>query len=712
MKTTSLLKSHSHHCPHRQLVPPQFRHIFSPAYRIPFPIYRPSRQSIGITFSYPEGIDFADAIPATAPHPHPSLPSSSTDSPPDPRTSLSSNSFSSLDEEDPFLQASPEPAAALAPSPELRELCYLQLGMLITTLESRHLDTRDVTIKCAVYRRSPASLPSGQLQLQLVADSDIPTPSSSSSTSSSGATTPTNSAAAASSNGTPTNSSQQGEEPRRKDLILGIPGTDEQYQEALILEQLIVLPDSGGLVLPLSHNSFLVGLLVVECCAPSSNFLHPPACAMFSPADVALIKQTGTALALSCALDLRAGLERAGHAVRRRQVQGLVRQARKPLNTLRTLGAMLVPRLQVGEPERDLTESIVAQGQRLGEIVGQLQAFLAPSMPAVRIGSLMAPGTGVQRNNNNNGNDSEAMFSTSATTSTTMPTQHPALPSSSIGGDFGGLMSLRGGGNQQQQQNSTAYISVDMDDATTRRRGDENAEKNSSSSLSISSPPSPPPPTATAPLLATLAPMLSGAQNFASVSGVTYIFPPSMFSSSTNRTRSTNTNGRRAATMEPNLGTSTTASTTTISDDREDEEEIMVPVDTVTLKRLLCQLLDGPMACAARGDCIELMLDRHEQWQGRQGVIIATRVTQAIGPGVLTRGVAPAMDTAADGHVFLSEFATLSRLARQVGGWLDVKVRTSESNGEVENSSSDGDVVDDPTVLVAALWLPTVSPIT
>ncbi len=36
-------------------------------------------------------------------------------------------------------------------------------------------------------------------------------------------------------------------------------------------------------------------------------------------------------------------------------------QARKPLSTLRTLGAMLVPRLQEGEPDRDMAEGIIAQ---------------------------------------------------------------------------------------------------------------------------------------------------------------------------------------------------------------------------------------------------------------------------------------------------------------------------------------------------------------
>ncbi len=39
----------------------------------------------------------------------------------------------------------------------------------------------------------------------------------------------------------------------------------------------------------------------------------------------------------------------------------LCMQARKPLSTLRTLGAMLAPRLEPGEPDRDMAEGIMAQ---------------------------------------------------------------------------------------------------------------------------------------------------------------------------------------------------------------------------------------------------------------------------------------------------------------------------------------------------------------
>jgi hypothetical protein len=613
---------------------------------------------------------------------------------------------SSYDEDQFGPHAATEPAEALAPSAELRELCHLQLTMLVTSLEARLAAVEETGVRCAVYRRSPASLPSGQLQLQLVAASDAQ-----------------ESEAAAN---------------HRKDLILGIPEANEQYQEAWIVEQnLIVLPDSGGLVLPLAHNQFLVGLLVVECCNPDTNAptysgslagsLHPPACAVFSPADMALIKQNGTALGLACALDLRAALERAGHAVRRRQVQGLVREARKPLSTLRTLGAMLAPRLQEGEPERDMTESIMAQGQRLGDIVSQLQAFLAPSMPTVRIGGGgggTAPIPQQQQLQNlsrkqpqQQGQSQQSMLSSASfmndeSSSNTNSNSNknniemlpsPALPSSSIGGDFWTPPALA------PPPPSTTILSASSFSTTTtvagvsgaggpsstsslssinaNGNGDSNTSYGDTSLVESAAIP------VAAPLVATLAPLLNSAQNFASVSGVTFLLPPIPVEGSITE--------NPAGTLGP----------TRAKEDREPRftfPETAVPVEPIVLKRMLSQLLDGTIACSARGDVIEFVCE----CEGN-GVVIATRLVQAIGPGTLTRSTAAAMDSEG-GHVFLAEFATLSRLARQAGGWFDVTVEQINSNNI--NNSLGGAATSSPVAtlarggssLMAAMWLPSV----
>lgn len=135
---------------------------------------------------------------------------------------------------------------------------------------------------------------------------------------------------------------------------------------------------------------------------------QPPACLLFRSAEVQLLKQTAAVLALACAMDMRAALERVGAAVRQRQASALVQavsggraygqmgqmgqlllahcghlfvqhrfllslhqppsaaavlaQAKKPLSVMRTLGTMLLPRLQPGEPDRDFAQGGLRAG--------------------------------------------------------------------------------------------------------------------------------------------------------------------------------------------------------------------------------------------------------------------------------------------------------------------------------------------------------------
>lgn len=249
---------------------------------------------------------------------------------------------------------------ALQASDELQQLCRLQLGLLTGTLQlslkaalsasiSGSLDEESLRqqlllseagcVRASVYCRSPASLQTGQLQLQLVASSD-----------GDGDARP----AAA-------------QQPAQRLLFLGQEGGSLADQESWILEQpVIVLPDSGGLVLPLAHNAFLVGLLVVERClddgsplapppagdtgssvagaaaaaaaaagteagsgsggggASAAGMPPPPACLLFRTAELQVLKQTAAVLSLACAMDMRASLERVGAAVRQRQASALV----------------------------------------------------------------------------------------------------------------------------------------------------------------------------------------------------------------------------------------------------------------------------------------------------------------------------------------------------------------------------------------------------
>ena len=92
-------------------------------------------------------------------------------------------------------------------------------------------------------------------------------------------------------------------------------------------------------------------------------------------------------------------------------------------------------------------------------------------------------------------------------------------------------------------------------------------------------------------------------------------------------------------------------------------------------------------------------------------MVLGTRLLQAIGPGALNRGVAHAIDT--DGTVFIAEFAVLSQLARQCGGWFDVRMEkvTSSSGGvALPLGQKDAGVAAALAMgggtLVAAIWLP------
>lgn len=525
----------------------------------------------------------------------------------------------SFDDEDAFV-----PSEQLAASNELRELAQLQLGLLISFLEPRLAATpAQLAARCALYCRSPGSLPAGKLQLQLIAASD----------------------------GREAEAAQ-----RRQDLILGMPEGNGQYQESWIVEQdMIVLPDSGGLVLPLAHNGFLVGLLVVERCSPLEGTgsiagqLQPPACTVFGAEDLAFIKRSGAALALACAMDLRAALERAGHTVRQRQMQGLVREVRKPLTTLRTLGAMLAPRLQPGEPERDLSDGIVAQGERLGELVNQLQTALsppvAPILPPETSEALKAPQYAIP---GAPGTPSLQQLNTlqPGGTGPVPQLQYPALPSSTIGAD-----------------NWSPATALPVSSATTDANPIDAARTNGGSSThEAPAAPSPQsPPEHCTGLASVLVPLLASATNFAAVSGVTFLLAPQ------------------------EQGTSGVP-------------DVQVAADVMALKRMLGQLLDSTIACAAAGDCIELSF-LQESWRGAEGVAVAVRLLQAMGPG---GGRSSSVAADADGHVYLQEFASLASMARKLGGWFDVKV---DSAAQVVQHSME---VHTPAggSLSAVLWLP------
>jgi hypothetical protein len=547
--------------------------------------------------------------------------------------------------------------AAVVPagaSAELRELAHLSLSLLVAALEARlGRAAEGAALRCAVYARSPASLAAGKLQLQLVA-----------------ATDGREAAAAAA----------------RQDLFLGVPGASASYQEAWIVEQpVIVLPDSGGLVLPLAHNDFLVGLLVVERGRPEggggggASPLQPPAASLFGGADLGLVRQSGRALALACAMDLRAALERAGHAVRHRQVAGLMREARKPLSTLRTLGAMLRPRLGEGEPEADMANGILAQGERLGELVNQLQAALVPPPAAAERaaqGRWEAAGWSVAGQATLQPQAQQPWEQRAQAQQPAMQRRQypPALPSSSIGADNWGSeeraapSSSGDGGSGGSSALPPPSSSTDAAAAAAA----EPAAASPAAAAPAAAPPAAAPPSAAPPaatdLAGVLVPLLASASNFASVSGISFLL-------------AAEGGGVGGVAHFPAAA---------------------VAVDPLALKRLLAGLLDSVMARAARGDSIEAAVQR-QAWEGQEGAAVVVRLLQgmeAVVRGVAGGGVEPAPDPGAH-----PEFVSLAGAAAQQGGWLRVE---AHGPAEVEQLAR-GIHLPSRGAVLAMLWLPAAS---
>jgi len=430
----------------------------------------------------------------------------------------------------------------------MQQLCKLQLELIIKTIrlsllsapttgttttttttttndddDEDNIEDRvakaNAVISCTAYRRVPSSLANAKLQLQFIASTDEGTSSTSET------------------------------RKRREDLFLGVQGPTITEQETWILSQgIILLPDSGGLVLPCSYNGqFLVGMMVIERCDATTYMGSSATCNLFGSEELRILQQGADVLSLICTIDLRSSLERASHAYRSLKVAGLIGEAKKPLTTLRTLGAMLAPRLEQGEPERDMAEALLAQGESLARVVGQLQAALHPGAGSGMMtgsggggttasSSLLSPPsrlsapTGTVVDSSKQLPASSSLSSTGTTTGTGSTIKrrkksskqkphsvsYPALPSSSIGSDNWGEMA------RYSSTDEDDYGYEDVGDAYNtaeqqRMEGEEESVGVTQVPVKI---------TPGTPLIPVLRPLLTSAANFASVNGIAFSLPP------------------------------------------------------------------------------------------------------------------------------------------------------------------------------------------
>jgi len=577
--------------------------------------------------------------------------------------------------------SSPDPEEILvtedAPSDEMQQLCKLQLELMIKTIRLSLLSapTTDTTtttnnndddnddiedrvakanafISCTAYRRVPSSLANAKLQLQFIASTD---------------------------EGTASNSETR---KRREDLFLGVQGPTITEQETWILSQgIIVLPDSGGLVLPCSYNGqFLVGMMVIERCDATTYMGSSATCNLFGSEELRILQQGADVLSLICTIDLRSSLERASHAYRSLKVAGLIGEAKKPLTTLRTLGAMLAPRLEQGEPERDMAEALLAQGESLARVVGQLQAALHPGA-----GSGMMTGSGGGGGGGGSASSSllsppsrlsattgivvdsskqlpaSSSLSRSATgsTGTTIKRRkksskqrpysvpYPALPSSSIGSDNWGEMARY----SSTDEDDFGYGDVDVDVAyDTAQQQQMEGEEESVGVTPVKIPGTP--------LIPVLRPLLTSAANFAAVNGIAFSLPPLP----------------NATEKDEEKGDECSNSTFCWASQK-------VAVESSSLKRILSRFLDFLLNIAnSKGDCLEASLSLLNNQTSALSSSSSSNRSSSNGAALsVALSVAVMWESQRDNRVVVGmdgdgDFAALQVAAQNIGGGVSVQV--------------------------------------
>mmetsp|Transcript_34807 Transcript_34807/g.98683 ORF Transcript_34807/g.98683 Transcript_34807/m.98683 type:complete len:610 (-) Transcript_34807:114-1943(-) len=251
--------------------------------------------------------------------------------------------------------------------PEVIELCKLQLALASAGL-CRGRPGTDHGFVVTVYGRCPHSFETGALELVQLASSGP---------------------AATGSSG---RAAMEGLESDIGVIVLGAT-SPASTEASLVSQEWIILPSSNSIVMPLSWGPLLVGLVLVERAALPSRASgeSPPGPQIadggrldlaFSPEDKEVLLNMARSITIACVMDQKVALLQAQAAMGREHMSGLVEDAKGPLAALNTIGSLLTPRLDEGEPEQDMAHAMLVQGQRLKEVVEQLQSALCPGPQA------------------------------------------------------------------------------------------------------------------------------------------------------------------------------------------------------------------------------------------------------------------------------------------------------------------------------------------
>jgi hypothetical protein len=77
-------------------------------------------------------------------------------------------------------------------------------------------------------------------------------------------------------------------------------------------------------------------------------------------------------------MELRAHLLTAARAQHAKTMQSTLQEIHESSSTMRTMGALLVPRLERSSIERDLAKAMLVQGESLSDLVFELESALLP----------------------------------------------------------------------------------------------------------------------------------------------------------------------------------------------------------------------------------------------------------------------------------------------------------------------------------------------
>jgi signal transduction histidine kinase len=143
-----------------------------------------------------------------------------------------------------------------------------------------------------------------------------------------------------------------------------VPDPSQAAEQALMRQQ--------QLITPLIHEDMVMGLLITARADRD-----------WTEQEQGQIKKVAETLAIACILDQRSQwlaqdiqYRDALQGIKRDNFDNLIHQFRNPLTALRTFGKLLIKRLQPGEANRDVVESIVRESDRLQELLKQLDAAI------------------------------------------------------------------------------------------------------------------------------------------------------------------------------------------------------------------------------------------------------------------------------------------------------------------------------------------------